>query len=215
MNILEQMRPWLGLNQYLCCRDALRGEEAQWFRDKLFELNALITIMPKTYEQDGMGDGALVTLHYFAGGRANWWITEKDSDPDGDGQVQAFGLVNLSGGPKREPIPQSEVLGWLAANWPDLHEVAETERAWVWLPVDLRGDHNKAKREALKEFGFRFAFRGHPLPSGKNGTWGHCCMRPMPFKRKGQRKEPNHTNHNQQASEPDPIEAEMLAFING
>ena len=50
--------------------------------------------MPKTYEQDGLGEEAVVHLHYFTGS-ADWWITEKDSDPDGEGQVQAFGLADL------------------------------------------------------------------------------------------------------------------------
>lgn len=41
-----------------------------------------------------MGDGAIVYLHYFKGA-CDWWITERDSDPDGEGQIQAFGFANL------------------------------------------------------------------------------------------------------------------------
>ena len=50
--------------------------------------------MPKTYEQDGKGDQAIVYLHYFAGGQANAWITECDREPK---QHQAFGLADLFG----------------------------------------------------------------------------------------------------------------------
>jgi hypothetical protein len=74
----------------------LRGEERQFFIDKLAELAALIATMPKTYEQDGLGENAMVYLHYFAGGQANWYITEKDAEtPEEPGQHQAFGLADL------------------------------------------------------------------------------------------------------------------------
>ena len=53
--------------------------------------------MPQTYEQDGKGDRAIVYLHYFYGGM-DWYITEKDANQDGEGQRQAFGLVNLGYG---------------------------------------------------------------------------------------------------------------------
>lgn len=83
-------------------RNAQRGEEREFFRDKLCALADLVSKMPKTYEQDGKGDAALVGLHYFAGGRASWWITEKDAgsvnDPAGvNPQHQAFGLADLFG----------------------------------------------------------------------------------------------------------------------
>lgn len=71
-----------------------RGEEGQFFIDKLVEMADLIKNMPKTYEQDGKGDDAIVTLHYFRGG-SDFYITEKDM---GDGQHQAFGLANLGYG---------------------------------------------------------------------------------------------------------------------
>lgn len=43
------------------------------------------------YEQDGKGEEAIVTLHYFRGGM-DWFITEKDMEPE---QHQAFGLADL------------------------------------------------------------------------------------------------------------------------
>jgi hypothetical protein len=67
--------------------------------------------MPKNYEQDGKGDDAIVSLHYFAGGSANWWITEKDMEtPEEPGQHQAFGLANMFGG----PTDQDAELGYIS-----------------------------------------------------------------------------------------------------
>lgn len=76
---------------------ALRGEEKRFFQEKIGEYATRIANMPKTYEQDGKGDQAIVYLHYFQGGM-DAWITEKDADPDGEGQVQAFGIVNMGWG---------------------------------------------------------------------------------------------------------------------
>lgn len=82
---------------------------------------------------------------------------------------------------------QTEVLEWLLENHPQLHANAELDREWIWLPVDLRGEHNKAVRESIgrKGVGFIFCPKGHPLPSGQVGTWAHHCTKPIPFKRRG------------------------------
>ena len=71
-----------------------RGEEGEYFIEKLRHYSQLIHDMPVTYEQDGMGNKAIAYLHYFNGGM-DWYITEKDK---GDGskdtrQHQAFGLA--------------------------------------------------------------------------------------------------------------------------
>ena len=50
--------------------------------------------MPKTYEQDGNGGDAIVSLHYFKGGM-EWYILERDKS---DEQEQAFGLADLGDG---------------------------------------------------------------------------------------------------------------------
>jgi hypothetical protein len=93
---------------------------------------------------------------------------------------------------KHPKIPQSEVLAWLQENFPELHRAAEIDRDWIWLAVDLRGDHNKPVREAIKEYGFIFhRHGGHLLPSGQLGTWGHSCERPVRFARKGKDKKHN------------------------
>ncbi len=71
-----------------------RGEEGDFFRAKLIEYAERVANMPKTYDQDGLGDDAVAHLHYFSGG-CDWYITEKDSE---DEQAQAFGLANLGYG---------------------------------------------------------------------------------------------------------------------
>lgn len=87
---------------------------------------------------------------------------------------------------KRERIPQTDVLAWLQETHPSLHELAEIERKWVWIAVNLKGDEFKPIRESIKEYGFIFSKRGgHALPSGKLGMWAHACERPMGFKRLG------------------------------
>ena len=65
--------------------------------------------MPQTYEQDGMGEQAIAHLHYFTSG-CDWYITERDSDPDGEGQIQAFGSANLGYGPELGYISIKELL---------------------------------------------------------------------------------------------------------
>lgn len=82
---------------------------------------------------------------------------------------------------------QTEVLTWLAATLPALHAAAELERDWVWIAGDLSGAGNKALRDTLLSFGFKYKSSGdHRLPSGKLGRWSHSCLKPIPriFRRK-------------------------------
>jgi len=65
------------------------GEEGQFFIDKLVEMAGIIRGMPKLYSQDGMGDTAIVRLHYFING-FDWWLTELDVE-----EGLAFGLCDL------------------------------------------------------------------------------------------------------------------------
>jgi len=95
---LTTLRGFIGSRQLRFVADACRGEEKQFFFDKMVELAQIVSTMPKTYEQDGKGENAVAYLHYFAGGQANWWITEKDiGTPEEPGQHQAFGLADLFG----------------------------------------------------------------------------------------------------------------------
>ncbi|MFA7183257.1 MAG: hypothetical protein WC082_00090 [Victivallales bacterium] len=69
----------------------LKGEEKSYFKNLLDELENTLKTMPKTYEQDGKGENAIVYLHYFFGD-FDWFIIERDVEPE---QLQAFGLADM------------------------------------------------------------------------------------------------------------------------
>ena len=103
----------------------------------------------------------------------------------------------------KEKLPMTEVLAWLHANHPTLHAAATVERDWLWLCCDLRGDHNKAVRDSISEYGFRFAKRGHTLPNGFVSFWSHSCTKPIPFKRRGKSaNKPTATNNSDDNAAP-------------
>lgn len=89
------LRHFIGRAQLKTIAENVRGEEGAFFYEKLTELSTLVQIMPKTYETEGEGRSATVYLHYFAGSRANWYITERDKAPGA--QHQAFGRADLFG----------------------------------------------------------------------------------------------------------------------
>lgn len=89
------MNVWMSEGQNKAVIAGLMGEEWKFFADKMKELSSVIGGMPKTYDQDGMGDAAVAHLHYFRGA-ADWYITEKDME--GKGTEQAFGLADLGYG---------------------------------------------------------------------------------------------------------------------
>lgn len=122
LKMIEQVRPFVPVVQLKCLVDGLRGEERGFFREKLCELVATIEAMPVTCAQDGLGDEAVVHLHYFLGG-ADWWITEKDVD---GGVAQAFGLVDMGHGPE---------LGCIGIN--ELVRVRGMDLDLHWKPVTL------------------------------------------------------------------------------
>lgn len=109
--------------QMRCMVDGCRGEEGPFFREKLAEYAARVETMPKTYEQEGIDD-PVAHLHYFVGA-ADWYITERDIDDDGVGQMQAFGLADLGYGPELGYICLPELLA--AGAELDLH----------WTPAPL------------------------------------------------------------------------------
>lgn len=104
---------------------------------------------------------------------------------------------------KREPIPMPEVLAWLHEHHPELHADAEVDRNWIWICSPSLKEQPEV-RESIKAYGFRFCFKGHPLPCGKIGTWSHSCEHPIGFKRRG--KQPKHS----EANELSALEAAML-----
>lgn len=88
---VEFLTRFIGRNQLQVIKGYCRGEEGEWFKEKLVALWGLIERMPKTYQTDGKGDAAIVWLHYFSSSY-DWWIIERDSQVD---QHQAFGLVRM------------------------------------------------------------------------------------------------------------------------
>lgn len=104
---LYSIRHFIGPSQKAALNTLFRGEEKQFFFDKICELSDIIAKMPKTYEQNGKGDQAVVYLHYFVGA-CDWHITEKDSVEDE--QVQAFGQANLGYGAELGYINIEEIL---------------------------------------------------------------------------------------------------------
>jgi hypothetical protein len=81
------------------------GEELEFFRGKAVEMDERIAAMPKLYEADGLGDRAMVMLHYFAGG-ADWYLYELDRET-----LEAFGLADLGFGfPELGYIPVPEIV---------------------------------------------------------------------------------------------------------
>lgn len=89
---LYDLRPFVSIAQLKALRQGLFGDEGSFFKEKLLELHKTVREMPRTYSQDGLGDEAVIHLHYFAHG-ADVYITEKDKL--GDGSFQAFGMTAI------------------------------------------------------------------------------------------------------------------------
>jgi len=83
--------------EYRAVLEGMRGEEGAYFAETVEKMVNVWKAMPVTYGTDGQGREALAGMHYFTGG-CDWWIVEKDSDTDGDGQIQAFGVADLGQG---------------------------------------------------------------------------------------------------------------------
>ena len=88
------LKDFIGKEQFAVMRQLRRSEEGEWFRAKLAELEALTDAMPRIYGQEGLGDRAVVHLHYFTGSQ-DWYITERDTTSE---QHQAFGLADFGDG---------------------------------------------------------------------------------------------------------------------
>ena len=92
---IDTLEPFINLSQVRTIASHVRdSEERQYFIDMACDLAERINSMPKTHEQDGKGDDAIVYLHYFLGGM-DWYITEKDKENE---QLQAFGYADLGYG---------------------------------------------------------------------------------------------------------------------
>jgi len=108
---IAKLREFINPSQLQCLGDLCRGEEKQFFFDKLCEMAEIIEKMPQTYDTEEMEpDAKVVFLHYFKGG-CDWWIIEKDKGVPGDrAQHQAFGWADLGHGAELGYISIVELL---------------------------------------------------------------------------------------------------------
>ena len=88
---MKTLNQFMNKAQAKVLADLVKGEEGEFFAEKIQQLEHTINIMPKSYETDGMGDEAVAHLHYFTAG-CDWYITEKDMEAE---QHQAFGLASI------------------------------------------------------------------------------------------------------------------------
>lgn len=103
---VKTLRPFIGESQLRTIADGCRGEERDFFFDKLREYADRVSAMPKPYEQESKGDQAIVHLHYFKGS-CDFHITERDSSEE---QLQAFGLADLGYGAELGYISIAEII---------------------------------------------------------------------------------------------------------
>ena len=106
MNTEDFFKHFIGLPQLSVIRENTKGEEGVHFSEMLQALAVRITLMPKTYETDGQGEAAVVSLHYFKGGM-DWYIVERDLEPE---RLQAFGYADIGYGPEAGYISIEELL---------------------------------------------------------------------------------------------------------
>jgi hypothetical protein len=119
--------------------DMCRGEERDFFKNKVLELSDTVNSMPVTYETDGQGDQAMAHLHYFSRD-CDWYITERDQEEE---QLQAFGLACI----------WEEELGYISIQ--ELIE-AGAELDLYWTPKTL--SQIKAERQMQD-----VNYTGHPM----------------------------------------------------
>ena len=119
-NSFYKIRNFVSRPQLSVIRELLKGEEGQFFIDKMMELADRIETMPKTYEQDGKGQEAVAFLHYFIAGM-DWYITERDMEAE---QTQVFGQADLGYGSEMGYISIVELVE--AGAELDLHFVPAT-----------------------------------------------------------------------------------------
>lgn len=90
---LQRIKAFMSPRQSAAVADLMRGEEGNFFIDKMVELDRRIAEMPVTYAQRDQSD-PIAYLHYFIGG-SDWYIVEKDME--GKGTEQAWGFACLNG----------------------------------------------------------------------------------------------------------------------
>jgi hypothetical protein len=129
-------RKLIGGSQLRVTGDLIRkGEQRDFFRQRMVDLQKVAQSTPAIYEQDGKGDDALVYLHYFSGG-SDWYVLELEPRSD-----EAFGWTCLNGDLEMAELGYISI-GELTANGVELDFHWETKRL---------GDVRKApNRDAVK-----------------------------------------------------------------
>jgi hypothetical protein len=106
---VEFLRAYINPLQLGVISENFDEEEGGHFCSMVVDLQNLIKGMPVTRETEDQGDNAVVYLHYFKGA-CDFYITERDIDEDGEGQVQAFGFTDLGYGGEMGYISIPELL---------------------------------------------------------------------------------------------------------
>ncbi|MES1977291.1 MAG: DUF2958 domain-containing protein [Pseudomonadota bacterium] len=120
---IESIRAFVPPSQLEVMVQGCSGEESGFFETAIYDLNNTIIAMPITYDQENLGDQAVVHLHYFING-ADWHITEQDAN--GGGTQQAFGLANLGYGAE---------LGYISID--ELCSIPGMQLDLHWEPITL------------------------------------------------------------------------------
>jgi hypothetical protein len=97
--LMGDLKHFMPLGEISVLGSTLRGEEREGIADMILRVWGIIENMPTTYQTDGQGNKAIVSLHYFAGS-VDVWIIERDmgDGTDDKSQHQALGMTSLYGG---------------------------------------------------------------------------------------------------------------------
>lgn len=91
-NMRGILRHFMSEQQLRIVAECMRGEEKQFFVNKMNQITEQIKAMPGPYGQEGQ-EVKIAHLHYFGRGH-DWYIQDRD-DLTEEGQIQAFGFANL------------------------------------------------------------------------------------------------------------------------
>lgn len=72
-------------------------------------------------------------------------------------------------------LTAEQVVSQLSARLPHHAPNLVPDRRWLWLVTD--GKPCEEDRAVLKDLGFSFTPRPHPLADGREGRWFHACRR--------------------------------------
>lgn len=130
--LVGHLSKFIPVSQRAVIANNLRGEEREWFADKLIELEGIIEKMPVTYQTKGQGSEAVAHLHYFWGGSGNAWVTEKDVEGE---TPQAYGRQDLYG--------DGGSFGYICIDELVSTRGVELDLHWKAQPIKLCGKHGE------------------------------------------------------------------------